>query len=70
MTKSEAISKVKEYLGKDSNGVNIEFDHKDDEGNYIIQVFRIVKPTPNSKVSHTATLGWFKVDKDGNVTLI
>ena len=70
MNKLEAISKVREHLGKDAEGMTIEYDHIDDDGNYIIQVFRVVKPTPNSKMSHTATLGWFKVDQDGNVTLI
>lgn len=70
ISKLEAISKVKRHLGKDAEGVSIECDHIDDEGNYIIQVYRIVRPTPNSKVTHTATLGWFKVDKNSKVNLI
>lgn len=61
ITKEVAVSIVRQQLdiSTDSSTI-VEFDHHDQEGNYVIHVYDIVK---TEKESHTATIGWYIVNK-------
>lgn len=61
ITKEIAVSIVRQQLdiSTDSSTI-VEFDHHDQEGNYVIHVYDVIK---NEKESHTATIGWYIVDK-------
>lgn len=58
ITKSNAEQIIREGVGV-HDGVNVKVDHEDN-GYYIIQVFEIVGEGDSS---HTATWGWYKVNK-------
>ena len=61
INKAEAESLVREHLGLgDNHFLHVEVDHE--EGNkYVIHVYEIVN---HEDISHTATYGWYYVDKD------
>ncbi len=61
VTKDVAVSIVRQQLdiSTDSSTI-VEFDHHDQDGNYVIHVYDIVK---TEKESHTATIGWYIVNK-------
>ncbi|MBE4907633.1 hypothetical protein IMZ08_06155 [Bacillus luteolus] len=61
ITKEIAVSIVRQQLdiSTDSSTI-VEFDHHDQEGNYVIHVYDIVT---TEKESHTATIGWYIVNK-------
>lgn len=66
ITESRAEGIVREHLNIGQNSdLKIVMDHKNDEGNFVVQVYEVVT---NGDTSHTATLGWYIVDKeDGSV---
>ncbi len=66
ITEARAESVVREHLNIGQNSdLKIVMDHKNDEGNFVVQVYEVVT---NGDTSHTATLGWYIVDKeDGSV---
>lgn len=63
LTHSEAEQLVRQFLKIESNkNVIARYDH--DEGdNYIIHVFENVIDDPKTNVGHTATWGWYGVNK-------
>ncbi|MFV8826368.1 hypothetical protein [Alkalihalobacterium sp. APHAB7] len=61
LTEEEAIEKVRSYLDLQYDpDVNIVVDHEDN-GRYLVHVFDIVPG--NGGVGHTATRGWYYVDR-------
>ena len=61
INKADAESLVREHLGLGDNGfLHVEVDHE--EGNkYVVHVYEVVN---HEEFSHTATYGWYYVDKD------
>lgn len=59
--RKEALKLVKEYLEKNNSYIanNIEVDSEDNKY-YIVHVYDVIS---NSEESHTATTGWYQVDK-------
>ncbi|MDQ0159376.1 hypothetical protein [Alkalibacillus salilacus] len=61
-TESEAEERVRESIDlPDEGNYRVEFDHKNDDGDYVVQVFEVVE---REEGSHTATYGWYIVDAD------
>ncbi len=65
VTEKQAVELVRKQIGAQNENVKIEFDHMD--GNrYVIHVYEVVEQENNT---HTATKGWYYVDRDtGEVT--
>lgn len=62
VTKKEAVVKVRQSLRiSDDAETKVEFDHMNDEGNYVIHVYDLVD---HEGGKHTATRGWYIVDKE------
>lgn len=62
LTHSEAEQIVRSYLKITDKNVYTKYDH--DEGdNYIIHVYEVVIDDPKTKEGHTATWGWYGVNK-------
>ncbi|PKG22897.1 tetratricopeptide repeat protein [Niallia nealsonii] len=62
LTSSEAVQLVKNYLNLNNEKMHVEYDHMDGD-NYIIHVFEVVIDDPKTNVGHTATYGWYGVNK-------
>ncbi|SHN22950.1 hypothetical protein [Gracilibacillus kekensis] len=62
LTDAKAEDIVRKHLNIDQNSeINVVMDHNNEEGDYVVQVYELVS---NGETSHTATLGWYIVDKD------
>ncbi|UOQ84946.1 hypothetical protein [Gracilibacillus salinarum] len=62
ITDNKAEDLVREYLNiPEDSEMNVVMDHKDDNGNFVVQVYELVQ---NGDTSHTATVGWYIVNKD------
>ncbi|MWV44864.1 hypothetical protein GRF59_14680 [Paenibacillus sp. HJL G12] len=62
ITESQAISLVKKKYGVSSPKLHVEVDHL--EGNsYVVHVYEVVIDDVKSGEGHTATYGWYYVDK-------
>ncbi|NIK75298.1 putative TIM-barrel enzyme [Paenibacillus castaneae] len=62
ITSDQAIQLVKKQY-KVPSSYKINLDHLDEDGNYVIQVFEIVIDNTKTGEGHTATFGWYTVDK-------
>lgn len=62
ITAGKAEELVREHLGipEDSN-LHVVMDHLDNDGNYVVQVYEVVS---DGEVGHTATIGWYIVNKN------
>ncbi|UOQ48553.1 hypothetical protein MUN88_21405 [Gracilibacillus caseinilyticus] len=58
--KAEALVRQHLNIPEDSE-MKVVMDHKDDNGNFVVQVYELVQ---NGDTSHTATVGWYIVNKD------
>ncbi|MGP4039815.1 hypothetical protein ACTWP4_07925 [Gracilibacillus sp. D59] len=62
ITDAKAEELVREHLNIPQNSdVNVVMDHKNENGNFVVQVYELVS---NGETSHTATIGWYIVNKD------
>ncbi|MCQ6558361.1 hypothetical protein [Paenibacillus mendelii] len=70
--KGISLEKAKQLIKdkyKVPSGYTYSLDSLDEEGNYHIQVYEFVLDDRKTGVGHTATFGWYTVDKyTGNVT--
>ena len=63
LTHEQAIELVKQYINYQPNpNVHIVYDHDNENGDYVIQVYEVVIDDPATKEGHTATWGWYAVD--------
>ncbi|GKU83020.1 hypothetical protein [Niallia sp. NCCP-28] len=62
LTSSQAVQLVKNHLNINNDKMHVEYDHMDGD-NYIIHVFEVVIDDPKTNVGHTATYGWYGVNK-------
>lgn len=62
LTSTEAAQLVKNYLNITNTKLHIEYDHMDGD-NYIIHVYEVVIDDPETQIGHTATYGWYGVNK-------
>ncbi|MEH7414431.1 hypothetical protein V7266_03945, partial [Neobacillus drentensis] len=64
LTHEQAVQIVKEHLNiKSSQNVKIVYDHDAANGDYIIKVYEFVIDNPSTGEGHTATWGWYGVNK-------
>jgi tetratricopeptide (TPR) repeat protein len=64
LTHEQAESLVRTYLNLNANpSIFVKYDHDADNGDYIIQVYEIVVDDPKTGAGHTATWGWYGVNK-------
>ncbi|OLS38397.1 lipoprotein [Bacillus sp. MRMR6] len=64
LTYEQAESLVRTYLNLNANpSIFVKYDHDADNGDYIIQVYEIVVDDPKTGAGHTATWGWYGVNK-------
>ncbi|MEW9052821.1 MAG: hypothetical protein AB2392_16795 [Neobacillus sp.] len=64
LTHEQAESLVRTYLNLNANpSIYVKYDHDADNGDYIIQVYEIVIDDPKTGAGHTATWGWYGVNK-------
>ncbi|WP_058306453.1 hypothetical protein [Gracilibacillus massiliensis] len=62
ITDARAEDIVRQHLNIGQNSeINVVMDHNNEEGDFVVQVYELVS---NGETSHTATLGWYIVDKD------
>lgn len=62
-TKADAEQLVKDYVDFETNPqLQIHYDHDDEKGDYIFQVFEVVNDS--NEGGHTATWGWYGVNKE------
>ncbi|MED3550182.1 hypothetical protein [Cytobacillus praedii] len=67
LTEEQAKERVKQYIDlKPNPNVFVELDRVED-GNFIFQVYEIVIDDPVTQEGHTATWGWYGVNKNGIV---
>ncbi|WP_152656731.1 hypothetical protein [Oceanobacillus sp. CFH 90083] len=60
---STAENLVKAHLNIiDDNSLQAVASHQDEDGNFVVQVFELVDQEDD--IAHTATYGWYTVDKD------
>lgn len=60
ITVNDAEQLVKDFIKiKDYPQLSVQYDHKDEKGNYIFQVFESVQ---DGQGGHTATWGWYGVN--------
>lgn len=52
---------VKEYLNMVDDSLEVVTSHQDENGNYVVQVYELVDQ--DDGLAHTATYGWYTVDK-------
>ncbi|GAB2540539.1 hypothetical protein [Gracilibacillus alcaliphilus] len=66
ISEGDAVELVKQHLSiTDDSTFNVVVDHLDENGNYVVQVFEVME---NEGVGHTATFGWYIVNKnDGSI---
>lgn len=63
LTHEQAIELVKQYINYQPNpNVHVAYDHDNENGDYVIQVYEVVIDDPDTKEGHTATWGWYAVD--------
>lgn len=61
-TKEKAEQLVKDFVEfEDNPHLQIQYDHDDENGDFIFQVFEVVNN--NNEGGHTATFGWYGVNK-------
>ncbi|WP_143414833.1 hypothetical protein [Geobacillus sp. E263] len=60
----EAEQLVRDYLNIDSTTSNVfvKYDHDNERGHYVFQVYELVIDNYETKEGHTATIGWYAVD--------
>ncbi len=64
ITQAKAEKIVKDYLGINaSSSLKAEYNGQDDNGNHIFQVYEMILDDPTSGEGHTATWGWYGVNK-------
>lgn len=64
ITQAKAEKIVKDYLGINaSSSLKVEYNGQDDNGNYIFQIYEMILDDPTSGEGHTATWGWYGVNK-------
>ncbi|PFN97315.1 hypothetical protein COJ85_23475 [Bacillus sp. AFS076308] len=64
LTSEQAVQLVKEHLKIKSNqNVKIVYYHDAENGDYIIKVYEFVIDNPSTGEGHTATWGWYGVNK-------
>lgn len=62
ISKATAEQLVKDFVKFDENPqLQIQYDHDDEKGDYIFQVFEVVNDS--NEGGHTATWGWYGVNK-------
>lgn len=63
LTKEQAVKLVREqYDIPNKPNLFVEYDHDNEHGDYVIQVYEVVIDDPVTKEGHTATWGWYGVD--------
>jgi tetratricopeptide (TPR) repeat protein len=64
LTHEEAEQLVRDYLNMDSASSNVfvKYDHDNEHGHYVFQVYELVIDNSETKEGHTATIGWYAVD--------
>lgn len=63
ISKDEVENLVKQYLDLDDHpNIHVEYDHDNENGDYVVQVFEVVINDPVTKKGHRATWGWYGVD--------
>ena len=63
VSKDQAVANVREYLNlKPNPNLIVEYDHDNENGDYVIHVYEVVIDNPDTKEGHTATWGWYGVD--------
>ncbi|WP_091014474.1 hypothetical protein [Paenibacillus amylolyticus] len=69
ISEEEAISLIREKLsGVISPQTTVDVDHVEGE-DYIVHVYDVVRET-ETEGGHTATVGWYNVNKlNGNITI-
>lgn len=67
LTHKQAEDLVRQYLDiKPNPNVFVEYDH-DEGNNFIIHVYEVVVDDPNTMEGHTATWGWYGVNKNSRI---
>lgn len=63
ITEETAVSNVRDHLeiSEDSDTI-VEMDHLNENGNYVVHVYDVIEHE-NDQGSHTATVGWYIVNK-------
>lgn len=66
---SEAAEYVKKYLiaiyDEDifqNPNIHLNYDHDNEHGDYVFQLYEVVIDDPDTKMGHTATWGWYGID--------
>ncbi|MDR4948998.1 hypothetical protein [Neobacillus cucumis] len=68
LTHEQAVQLVKEHLNIQSNSkVKAVYKYDAENGDYIIQVYEFVVDNPSTGEGHTATRGWYGVNKQTKV---
>ncbi|MBX0358958.1 hypothetical protein [Halobacillus sp. Nhm2S1] len=64
LSKEQAAGYVVEYaqVPIDNPNVFVEYDHDNQHGDWVYQVYEVVIDNPETKEGHTATWGWYAVD--------
>jgi hypothetical protein len=66
ITQEDAVELVTKVVGPIAKGSYVSFDHEGIEDNveyYVIHYYEIIIDDPKTGVGHTATFGWYFVDK-------
>jgi len=64
LTQEQAVDLVKKHLNITSEqNVKVVYDHNADNGDYVIHVYEFVVDNPSTGEGHTATWGWYGVNK-------
>ncbi|WP_080843889.1 hypothetical protein [Cytobacillus gottheilii] len=51
------------YLNiEEGTNVHVRYDHMDDNGNFVLQVYERIIDNPQTNEGHTATIGWYTVN--------
>jgi hypothetical protein len=67
ITQQDAFTKVKNIVGNPGKGYHLDFDHMQMVNNkqyYVMHLYEIVIDDKETGDSHTATYGWYYVDKE------
>ncbi|MFB3166588.1 hypothetical protein P5G62_005650 [Neobacillus sp. 179-C4.2 HS] len=68
ITKEQAIQNVKRYAEvPDNPNVFVEYEYQLENGDYVIHVYEVVIDVPATGEGHTATWGWYGVNKDSGI---
>lgn len=63
LTHEQAEELVKKHLNLSEPNIKVVYDHDADNGDYIIHVYEFVVDNPQTGEGHTATWGWYGVNK-------